>query len=103
MTATTVRPPGAGSQSLRKFLICGWSRVTVDTDDHVDATDDGDRGRFRQAGYDDMFARNVEQAAAILEKEVMMVTDVGVEIKSVRNSPPSQHSNPASMNWCSVL
>jgi hypothetical protein len=27
-----------------------------------------------------MFARNVEQAAAILEKEVMMVTDVGVEI-----------------------
>jgi hypothetical protein len=27
-----------------------------------------------------MFARNIEQAAAVLEKEVMMVTDVGVEI-----------------------
>ena len=80
MTAKIVRPPGAGSQSLRKFLICGWSRVTVDADDHVDATDDGARGRLRQAGYGDMFARNVEQAAAILEKEVMMVTDVGVEI-----------------------
>jgi hypothetical protein len=27
-----------------------------------------------------MLARNVEQPAGILEKEVMMVTDVGVEI-----------------------
>jgi len=102
MTATTVRPPGAGSQSLRKFLICGWSRVTVDTDDHVDATDDGDRGRFRQAGYDDMFARNVEQAAGILEKEVMMVTDVGVEIGASGITTTSR-SSPASMNSCSVL
>jgi hypothetical protein len=88
---------------LRRFLICGWSRVTVDADDHVDATDDGARGRFRQAGYGDSFARNVEQAAATLEKEVMMVTDVGVEIGGVRNSPPSQRCNPASINWCSVL
>jgi len=37
LTVTTVRPPGARSQSLRKFLICGWSRVTVDADDHVTA------------------------------------------------------------------
>jgi hypothetical protein len=73
-------PPGVGSQWLRRFLICGWSRVPVDADDHVDPTDDGARGRFRQAGYGDMFARNVEQAAAILEKEVIMVTDVGVRI-----------------------
>jgi len=63
MTARIVCPPGAGSQSLRKFLICGWSRVTVDADDHVDATDDGARGRLRQAGYGDMSARNVEQVA----------------------------------------
>jgi hypothetical protein len=46
MTARIVCPPGAGSQSLRKFLICGWSRVTVDADDHVDATDDGARARL---------------------------------------------------------
>jgi len=62
----------------REFLICGWSRVPVDADDHVDAADGGARGRLRQAG-DGELARNVEQPAGILEKEVMMVTDVGVE------------------------
>jgi hypothetical protein len=31
-----------------------------------------------------MLARNVEQPAGILEKEVMMVTDVGVEIWGAR-------------------
>jgi hypothetical protein len=63
----------------REFLICGWSRVPVDADDHVDAADGGARGRLRQAG-DGELPRNVEQPAGILEKEVMMVTDVGVEI-----------------------
>ena len=48
--------------------------------DHVDAADGGARGRPAQAGHGDMLARNVEQPAGILEKEVMMVTDVGVEI-----------------------
>jgi hypothetical protein len=68
------------SIKLRSFLICGWSRVTVDTDDQVDATDGGARGRLRQAGDGDMLARNVEQPAGILEKEAVMVTDIGVEI-----------------------
>src|SRR5229473_778892 len=31
----------------REFLICGWSRVPVDADDHVDAADGGARGRLR--------------------------------------------------------
>jgi len=58
----------------------GRSRVPLDADDHVDAADGGARGRLRQAGDGDMLARNVEQPAGILEKGVMMVTDVGVEI-----------------------
>jgi hypothetical protein len=52
--------------------------------DHVDAADGGARGRLRQAGDGDTLARNVEQPAGILEKEVMMVTDVGVEIGGAR-------------------
>src|SRR5258708_26486070 len=63
----------------REFLICGWSRVPVDADDHVDAADGGARGRLRQA-RDGELARNVEQPAGILEKELMLVTDVGVAI-----------------------
>ena len=54
---------------LRNLLICGWNRIPVDADDHVDAADDGARGRLRQAGDGDMLARNVEQPAGILEKK----------------------------------
>src|SRR6266852_298958 len=62
------------SMKFRRFLVCGWRRVPVDADDHVDAADGAAGGRLRQAGDGDMLARNVEQPAGILEKEVMMVT-----------------------------
>src|SRR4029079_1577810 len=72
------------SMKFRKLLVCGWSRVPVDADDHVDAADGAACGRLRQAGDGDTLARNVEQPAGIFEKEVMMVTDVGVEIGAAR-------------------
>jgi len=63
----------------RTFLVCGRSRVPADADDHVDAADGRARGRRRQAGDGGMLARNGERPAGIPEKEVMTVTDVGVE------------------------
>ena len=51
----------------------------ADADDHVDAADGGARGRLRQAGDLDILARMSGRPVRILE-EVMMVTDVGVEI-----------------------
>ena len=77
----------------RSFLVCGRSRVPVEADDHVDAADRAAGGRLRQAGEGDMLARNVEQLATILEKEVMMVTDVGVEIWDARREGNSMYDS----------
>src|SRR5580704_529221 len=103
MTARTIcARRGPESTQFRKFLVCGRSRVPVHADDHVDAADGGAGGRLRQAGDGDMLARNVEQLAGILEKEVMMVTDIGAEIGAAEIHITSC-SSPASMNWRSVL
>src|SRR5262245_30001129 len=97
-----MRPPEPGVNQFRNFLVCGRSRVPVYADDHVDTADGGAGGRLRPAGDGDIRARSVEQLADILEKEVMMVTDIGVETGS---AGIHYHfaQQPASMNWRSVL
>src|SRR5258708_10794507 len=56
----------------REFLICGWSRVPVDADDHVDAADGGARGRLGQAETGS-FARIVSRRPGTSEKEIYNV------------------------------
>ena len=90
MTARTIcARRGPESTQFRKFLVCGRSRIAVHPDDHVDAADGGAGGRLRQAGDGDMLARNVEQLAGILEKEVMMVTEESGQLQPLPGRPRS--------------
>jgi len=56
--------------------------IVVEADDDIHSTDRRTLRRLRQLGNADMIAGYVDELARILEEEVVMVGNIGVEIGS---------------------